>query len=100
VKELIEAQLKNSDSDNFIWNSKQAYIALGVALVAAAEEQIDSTPMEGFDKNLLDDLLNLKEKGLCSSVIMALGYRGSKNDYLVNLKKIRREKEKLFIMLN
>ena len=100
VKELIEAQLKNSDADNLIWNSKQAYIALGFALVAAAEEQIDSTPMEGFDKNLLDDLLNLKEKGLRSSVIMTLGYRDIKNDYLVNLKKIRREKEKLFIVLN
>ncbi len=100
VKEIIEAQLKNSDSDNFIWSSKQAYIALGVALVAAAEEQIDSTPMEGFDKNLLDVLLNLEEKGLRSSVIMALGYRDTKNDYLVNLKKVRREKEKLFITLN
>lgn len=100
VKEMIDAQLKNSEADNFIWNSKQAYIALGVALVAAATEEIDSTPMEGFDKNLLDDLLQLKEKGLRSSVIMTLGYRDTKNDYLVNLKKIRREKEKLFIVLN
>ncbi|MFY7963488.1 MAG: nitroreductase family protein, partial [Chitinophagaceae bacterium] len=100
VKEMMEAQLKNSDADNFIWNSKQAYIALGVALVAAATEEIDSTPMEGFDKNLLDDLLQLKEKGLRSSVIMTLGYRDTKNDYLVNLKKIRREKEKLFININ
>jgi nitroreductase / dihydropteridine reductase len=97
VKEHIEAQLKNSDSDNLIWNSKQAYIALGVGLVAAAEEEIDSTPMEGFDKALLDDLLNLREKGLCSSVLLTLGYRDIKNDYLANLKKIRRDKEKLFI---
>jgi nitroreductase len=100
VKEMIDAQLKNSEADNFIWNSKQAYIALGVALVAAATEEIDSTPMEGFDKNLLDDLLQLKEIGLRSSVIMTLGYRDTKNDYLVNLKKIRREKEQLFIVLN
>ena len=100
MSEHIETQLNNSDSDNFIWNSKQAYIALGVALVAAATEEIDSTPMEGFDKNLLDDLLNLKQKGLRSSVIMTLGYRDTKNDYLVNLKKVRREKEKLFIMLS
>jgi len=100
VKEMIEAQLKNSEADNFIWNSKQAYIALGVALLAAATEEIDSTPMEGFDKNLLDDLLQLKEKGLRSSVIITLGYRDTKNDYLVNLKKIRREKEKLFITIH
>jgi nitroreductase / dihydropteridine reductase len=98
LQEIIASQLKNSDSDNFVWNSKQAYIALGFALFAAAELEIDSTPMEGFDKNLLDDLLQLKEKGLRSSVIMTVGYRDEKNDYLVNLKKVRREKEKLFIM--
>ena len=97
VKDIIEAQLKNSDSDNFIWNSKQAYIALGIGLVAGAEEEIDSTPMEGFDKELLDDLLKLKEKGLRSSVLMTLGYRDAENDYLVNLKKVRREKENLFV---
>ena len=99
MKTLIEEQLKNSDSDNLIWNSKQAYIALGIALVAAAEENIDSTPMEGFDKNELDKLLKLKEKGLTSVVIMPLGYRDSENDYLEKLKKVRRENDKLFIRL-
>jgi nitroreductase len=97
MKSTIEEQLKHSDADNFIWNSKQTYIALGVALVAAAELEIDSTPMEGFDKKQLDDLLNLKELGLQSSVLMTLGYRDIKTDYLVNLKKVRRDKEKLFI---
>lgn len=100
VKEQIETQLQNSDEYNFNWNSKQAYIALGIALVAAAEEEIDSTPMEGFDKTALDDLLNLKEKGLKSAVILTLGYRDLKNDYLVNLKKVRRPKEELFITLD
>jgi nitroreductase len=99
MQDVIASQLKNSDSDNFIWNSKQAYVALGFALVAAAELEIDSTPMEGFDKSQLDVLLNLKEKGLRSSVIMTLGYRDAKNDYLANLKKVRREKEKLFIKI-
>lgn len=97
MKAIIEPYLEKSDSDNFVWNSKQTYIALGVALVAAAELEIDSTPMEGFDKKQLDDLLNLKEMGLQSSVLMTLGYRDIKTDYLVNLKKVRREKEKLFI---
>ena len=99
MKTLIEEKLKNSDSDNLIWNSKQAYIALGIALVAAAEENIDSTPMEGFDKNELDKFLKLKEKGLTSVVIMPLGYRDSENDYLEKLKKVRRENDKLFIRL-
>ena len=99
MQDIIAAQLQNSDSDNFIWNSKQAYIALGFALVAAAVEEIDSTPMEGFDKNLLDDFLQLKEKGLRSSVIMTLGFRDSANDYLANLKKVRRQKDELFIRI-
>ena len=97
MKDIVEQQLKNSEIDNFIWSSKQAYIALGVALIAAAEAEIDSTPMEGFDKKQLDDLLNLKELGLQSSVLMALGYRDLKTDYLVKLKKVRRDKGKLFI---
>jgi nitroreductase / dihydropteridine reductase len=99
LQDTLENQLNNSAAENFIWNSKQAYIALGVGLLAAAEEKIDSTPMEGFNKESLDELLKLKEKGLRSTVIMTLGYRDSKNDYLVNLKKVRREKEKLFIHL-
>jgi len=99
LKQIIETQLKNSDADNLIWNAKQTYIALGFALVAAAEEHVDSTPMEGFDKNALDELLQLKEKGLASSVILTLGYRDSANDYLAKLKKVRREKDQLFIRL-
>lgn len=99
LKERIVSVLKNSESDNFIWNSKQAYIALGFALVASAVEEIDSTPMEGFDNDLLDNLLQLKEQGLKSSVIMTLGYRDTENDYLAKLKKVRREKEKLFVKI-
>lgn len=99
VRERIESLLNNSDADNFNWSAKQTYIALGVGLVAAAEEKIDSTPMEGFEAALLDDLLQLKEKGLRSTVIMTLGYRDVENDYLVNLKKVRRSKNLLFIKI-
>ena len=95
-RDPIEAQLNNSEEDNFNWNSRQAYIALGFGLVAAAEEGVDSTPMEGFDREQLDELLFLKDKGLRSTVLMALGYRDAPNDYLVNLKKIRRVKDQLF----
>jgi len=98
-KTQIETLLKNKDADNLIWSAKQTYIALGIALVAAAEEKVDSTPMEGFDKTLLDELLHLKEKGLKSTVIMTLGYRDVANDYLANLPKVRRPKDQLFIRL-
>ena len=100
MKRVIESQLAKTEEQNFNWNAKQAYIALGIALVAAAEENIDSTPMEGFDPEKLDEVLHLKEKGLKSVVLLALGYRDEKTDYLINLKKVRREAAKLFTTLN
>lgn len=79
--------------------AKQAYIALGFGLVAAAELKIDATPMEGFDPAALDEVLNLKEKGLKSSALLALGYRDSENDWLANMKKVRKPKDELFIRI-
>jgi len=99
LKEMIEALLKNSAEENFAWSAKQTYLALGVGLVAAAEEKIDSTPMEGFDHVKLDEVLQLPAKGLKSTVFLALGYRDAANDYLVRQKKVRREKERLFVTL-
>lgn len=75
---------------NFQHAARQAYIALGTALVAAAEEQVDSTPMEGFDPAAVDEILGLRAKGLRSVVILPLGYREAEGDWLVNLKKVRR----------
>ena len=78
---------------NFTHAAKQAYIGLGTALIAAAYEAVDSTPMEGFDPQALDTILNLKEKGLRSVVMLPLGYRKADEDWLLNLKKVRRAKE-------
>jgi len=79
--------------------AKQAYIALGVGLVAAARQRVDATPMEGFDPNALDEFLKLNEKGLKSSCLLALGYRDAENDWLSGMKKVRMPKEELFIKL-
>ncbi len=78
---------------NFQHTARQAYIGLGVALIAAACEEVDSTPMEGFDPNALDELLDLRSRGLRSVAIMPLGYREEDKDWLVNLKKVRRSRE-------
>ncbi len=75
---------------NFEHAARQAYIALGTAMVAAAEEEIDSTPMEGFDGAKLDALLGLAAHGLKSVVMLPLGYRAAEGDWLVNLAKVRR----------
>ena len=75
---------------NFQHAAKQAYIGLGTALIAATFEEVDATPMEGFDPAGIDEILGLKARGLRSAVILALGYRDTAQDWLVNLKKVRR----------
>lgn len=79
--------------------AKQSYIALGVGMVAAAEQKVDATPMEGFDPAALDVLLGLADKGLKSQAIVALGYRDEANDWLVNMKKYRTPENEFFIKL-
>jgi nitroreductase len=91
--------LSRTEDVNFQWAARQAYIALGHALVAAATENVDATPMEGFNGPKLDELLGLKEKGLRSVVIMTLGYRDQENDVLARAKKVRRSHEELFIQI-
>lgn len=90
----------NRDAElNYTHAAKQAYIGLGTALIAAAYEQIDCTPMEGFDPNALDEILTLKEKGLRSVVMLPLGYRKTDEDWLVKLKKVRRPKEEFITLI-
>jgi len=88
---------KRSREENFEWAARQTYIAFATGIAAAAEERVDATPMEGFNNVALDELLNLKDKGLRSLTLLPLGYREKEKDWLVNLPKVRREKEKFFI---
>ncbi len=88
-KSLENHLLNRSDEENFIWSSKQAYIGLGTGLIAAANLEVDATPMEGFNAEKLDALLGLKAKGLRSIVLLALGYRDKENDVFANMKKVR-----------
>lgn len=73
--------------------SKQSYIALGLAMAAAAEQRVDATPMEGFSSDQLDELLKLRESGYRSTVMLPLGYRDERGDWLLNMKKVRMPKE-------
>jgi len=92
-QKLLAAYPPRPAEENFIHAAKQAYIAFGLAIAAAAFEGVDSTPMEGFDPAALDEILNLKEKGLKSVLLLPLGYRDAAKDWLVNLKKVRKSKE-------
>ncbi len=95
---IIKGKVNSSSPEDLhVWAAKQAYIALGFGLAAAAVEAIDSTPMEGFNPAGVNEVLGLEAKGLSAVCILALGYRDAPQDYLANAKKVRRDKEKLFI---
>ncbi len=96
---LLQIAEKNTQEENFSWAARQTYIALGTALVAAAAEKVDTTPMEGFNNAALDELLNLKDRGLRSVTMLPLGYRDTDNDWLAPLPKVRRDKSKFFVQL-
>lgn len=70
------------------WINNQVYIALGMLLMAAEIEGIQATPIEGYDKAILDDVLDLKNQNLQSCVMVSLGY-ASNDDFNRSLNKGR-----------
>ena len=98
-KSLLNIVHGRTQQQKYEWSARQAYIAFGTAIAAAAVEEVDATPMEGFNADALDEVLNLKEKGLRSVTILALGYRDAEKDFLATSKKVRRNREKLIVEL-
>ncbi len=92
-QKLLAAYVPRDAETNYQHAARQAYIGLGTALIAAAEEGVDSTPMEGFDPDKVDEILGLRARGLRSVILLPLGYRAEEGDWLVNLKKVRRSRE-------
>lgn len=77
------------------WTAKQAYIALGNLLSAAAHLGIDVCPMEGFEAEKFNEILGLNEKNLSTAVIAAVGYR-SEEDETQHYTKVRKAADQLF----
>lgn len=96
---LLDSFASMSREQQHFHAAKQCYIALGFALLTAAERRVDATPMEGFDNQALDALLDLREQGLASAVLMTLGYRDVESDWLAKLDKVRRTKPELFVAI-
>ncbi|HWD20034.1 MAG TPA: NAD(P)H-dependent oxidoreductase [Verrucomicrobiae bacterium] len=78
------------------WARNQAYIALGNLLTSAALLGVDACPMEGFDRAQFDEILGLRQKGLASAVIAAVGYRSPADKY-ASFPKVRFPKEQVFV---
>ena len=92
-QKLLAGYVPRDAEVNYQHAARQAYIGMGMALTAAAFEAVDSTPMEGFDPDQVDEILGLRARGLRSVTLMPLGYRDAENDWLANLKKVRRPKD-------
>ena len=92
----FDSIVAGSADQNFVWTARQAYIAFGVGIVAAMNEDIDATPMEGFSTEALDKILGLAEQNLGSTTILSLGYRDEKTDSLIHAAKVRKSKSALF----
>ena len=92
----VKASIASLNADHVNqWTAKQTYIALGQVLLSCALLQIDATPMEGFDRKALDELLDLSKDGLSASLLCPIGYRHAEDPYIA-LKKVRKTKDALF----
>ena len=100
-RQMLLSSYPQRDAEvNFNHAAKQAYIAFSQAIAAAAFEEVDATPMEGFDATALDEILGLRAKGLRSCLLLPIGYRATDKDWLVSLKKVRKSKEDLITEVN
>jgi nitroreductase len=96
-RDMMKGSLQGMSQEQVeTWVSKQAYIALGFGLVAAAVLGLDACPMEGFSATDFDKILDINKLRLKSKVIMAVGYRSAEDKYQ-HLAKVRQSKEDLFI---
>ncbi|MCH7409342.1 NAD(P)H-dependent oxidoreductase [Belliella sp. DSM 111904] len=94
---LKSIYLKESAEENFVHISRQAYISLGLALAQAAELRVDSTPAEGFDTHVVDEVLELEKHGLKSVSLMYVGYANPEEDWIASMKKVRIPTEEFVI---
>ena len=85
---------RNNWKDLQEWAAKQVYINLGFFLQGVGSLGLDTVPIEGFDSKILDEEFNLKEKGLKSLVLVAVGYH-AEDDFNAKLPKSRWEEKEI-----
>lgn len=95
-RESISKHIDRLSTEQVItWADKQCYIVLGNLMFAAALENVDTCPMEGYKQETIDELLGLDPTKEKVAVTLALGYRSEEDDFQ-NLKKVRKPNDKLF----
>lgn len=91
--------LREQAGETLNWEKKQAYIAMTTLLYGAASMGIDSTPIEGFDEDAMDKVLNLDLFGARSVLVVTLGY-DAENDHNRTRPKSRLPEDKIFYNLD
>ncbi|SIQ67140.1 Nitroreductase [Chryseobacterium sp. RU37D] len=95
-RKSINQHINQKTQDEILnWAEKQSYIVLANLMYAAAIEDIDTCPMEGFRQDIIEDILNINPETEKVTVTLALGYR-SEEDHFQHMKKVRKPNEKLF----
>ncbi|GAA4163143.1 NAD(P)H-dependent oxidoreductase [Chryseobacterium ginsenosidimutans] len=95
-KNSINQHINQKTQDEiFNWAEKQSYIVLANLMYAAALENVDTCPMEGFRQDIIEQILDINPDTEKVTVSLALGYR-SEEDHFQHMKKVRKPNEKLF----
>lgn len=90
------AELNTDETGNTeAWTKAQTYLALGNTLHTLARLGIDSTTMEGVDRELIGELFADELDGYVCDVALAIGYRHESEDYNQPLPKSRLAMEKV-----
>ena len=99
-KEMLTSSITNKSQEELTsWNKNQAYIALGNLMTVAANEQIDSCPMEGFIPEKYDEILELDKHNLTSVLVLPVGFR-AEDDYMKDLQKVRKSTHDVVIEIS
>jgi len=98
-KFLTQEIEKKTQEELLAWNKNQAYLALGNLLTVCASLQIDACPMEGFIPEKYDEVLELDKHNLTSTLVLPVGYRAN-DDYMKDLKKVRKNLEEVVLEIN
>jgi nitroreductase len=96
---LVNSFESKAEDEVHSWAINQAYLTLGTLLTVCASEEIDACPMEGFEPDKYDELLNLNAHNLKSVLALPVGYR-AEDDMFSEFKKVRRPLNDIIIEVN
>ncbi len=74
-KDYIKNVIGEDDESIFQWSARQTYIAAANMMTAAATIHIDSCPIEGFERDKVEEILKLNTKEFRVSLLLPFGYR-------------------------